>query len=187
MDKLTLIFSGNPKAGSTWLGGLLAGISIEMGLNIFYGQYSLDNNYVKIKNGQYDIIISQSSNYEKLQNLSLGYKGVHVIRDPRDVCISSYFSFKKTHDIENWVQLGSLRKTLNNLDFHDGMLEIFKFNEYFFDQLNCWNYEDSNFLELKYEEIIFNPEESVLHICEFLGLDYTLLSSNTQKVKRSGK
>jgi len=189
MNQKVLIFSGNPKAASTWLGGLLTGISIEMGKLIFYGQYSIPENFTKIKRGKYEVIISQSSNYKILKDLEFDYKCIHVIRDPRDVCVSSYFSYKKTHEIGDWKQLADLRNRLNELPFEEGMVEIMEFNKYFFDQLDKWKYSDNNILELKYEEIIDDPEVTVIRMCKFLEIHESLqnkpLSAIIGKINRS--
>ena len=183
MKQKMLIFSGNPKAGSTWLGGLITGASIEMGLKIFYGQYAIPQHHATIKNGHYDIIISQSSNYTKLQDLDRPYKCIHVIRDPRDVCVSSYFSYKKSHEIGNWKALGELRNRLNHMSFDEGMIETFVFNKYFFSTLSDWNYADENVLELKYEDIIQSPEHHAIHMFEFLDLYHGVKSESAFFIK----
>ncbi len=168
MDNKTLFYFGHPKAGSTWFGGLMAGISIDLGLNFFYGQYTLPSNQEILKFKRYDMIISQNSDYQSLINLNIPYKGFHIIRDPRDLCVSSYFSFKKTHVLGDWRQLKDLRDKLNAVSMEEGMLEIFNFNKGFFNSIHTWNYGDENILELKYEDIINNPEEYLLRICDFL-------------------
>jgi len=165
-----LIFSGNPKAGSTWLGGLFSGVAIEMGMNFFYGQYAIPKNHTEIIQGEYDMVISQSSNYQKLLELNKSYKCIHVIRDPRDVCVSSYYSYKNTHNVEGWPALKELRERVTKMNFEEGMLETIRFNNYFIETLKNWNYNDPNNLELKYEDIIWDPERYTYEMIRFLGL-----------------
>jgi hypothetical protein len=165
-----IVFSGTPKAGSTWLGGLFSGIAIEMGMNFFYGQYAIPKNHEIIMKNRFDLVISQSSDYDRLQELNLPYKCIHIIRDPRDILVSSYYSYKKTHNVDRWPELKNLRKKLHSVSFDDGMLETMKFNCYFYKTLQNWNYNDRNILELKYEDMIQSPEYFLIEIFHFLGL-----------------
>ena len=146
----------------------MAGISIDLGYDFFYGQYTLPHNRSLIKQRKLDVVISQNSDYQSLLDLKIPYQGFHVIRDPRDVCVSSYFSFKNSHPVENWNQLKALRNKLQDISIEEGLLEVMCFNQGFFKSMDDWNYHDPNILELKYENVILDPEKHLLEACRFL-------------------
>ncbi len=173
IDGKTYFYFGHPKCGSTWLGGITAGLSIDMGLNFFYGQFTLPQNMKRISRENFDFVVSQNSDYRKLLQLNLPYKGFHVIRDPRDLCLSSYFSCKKTHPVGDWRQLIDLRDKLNSLTFDEGLIEMIKFNREFIDSMANWNYNDKNIYEIKFEELIQDPLTHLKKIYSFLGFIHT--------------
>ena len=102
-------------------------------------------------------------------------KGFHVIRDPRDVIVSGYFSHKYTHSIGKWEQLKVHRENLLILDESKGMLKEIEFSSLFINQIKNWNYNDPRILEIKYEDIIRNPLGEFLKIFDYLDIliDYS--------------
>ncbi len=168
MSKIIYGYFGHPKSASTWMGGLCLGVCIDMGLKPYYKQLAISNDIESVKT-QYDFIISQNTSYEKVQQLE-NYRGIHIIRDPRDMATSAYYSYRYTHSVEGWPALAALRDRLNQMSFEEGLFEIFKFNDWFLKFMDDWNYEDPNILELKMEYVTKNSEEAAYKIFEFMGL-----------------
>ena len=115
-------------------------------------------------------LISQSSTHQKVLELNGDFKGFHVIRDPRDLCVSGYYSHLKTHFIEGWPQLAEFREKLKKLNKEDGLFLEFEYSDFWLQQISSWNYDDPNILEVKMEDLTENPEEEWLKIFDFLGL-----------------
>ena len=90
------------------------------------------------------------------------YRGVHVMRDPRDMIVSGYHYHKWTH--ESWVHRlddngESYQQKLNRLDKTEGLfLEIDHFIFFYRDALTNWNMEDPDLLEVSYESLM-GPEK----------------------------
>ena len=145
-------------------------IAIEMGRSYFYDQITMRGRIERVNSLNPDFIISQSSSLEAVEQIKGNYKGFHVIRDPRDIWISSYYSYKKTHEIGEWKNLGKLREKLEGMDFEEGMMQLLEFNSEFFDQMEYWNYKDQNILEIRYEDFIQDPKTRIMEIMKFLGL-----------------
>ncbi|WP_424930058.1 sulfotransferase domain-containing protein [Amaricoccus tamworthensis] len=86
------------------------------------------------------------------------YRGVHVMRDPRDMIVSGYHYHKWTH--EEWVHRlddngRSYQDKLNSLSKTEGLfLEIDHFIFYYRETLENWNMEDPDMLEVSYESLM---------------------------------
>ena len=107
------------------------------------------------------------------------FKAFHVIRDPRDLIISAYFSHKKTHHTENWPELEAHRAQLNRVSMEDGLFLEIDFCKSLMtnsievgllSSIQQWNYAQDNILELKFEEITQDPFTVFAKAFEFLGL-----------------
>lgn len=107
------------------------------------------------------------------------YRGVHVIRDPRDIVVSSYFSHRYSHSTDGWPELVEFRKVLESMPKDEGLFENMRFTEKLtingwdtnlFRTLRTWNYSSPNILELRFEDLVANPYQKFLDIFEFLGL-----------------
>jgi hypothetical protein len=107
------------------------------------------------------------------------FRGIHVIRDPRDIAISSYFSHRNSHSTDGWPELAEFRKDLERLPKDEGILENIKFtaqlptdgwNINLFDTMKEWNYQAENVMEVRFEDLIRDPYQNFLEMFGFLGL-----------------
>jgi hypothetical protein len=98
------------------------------------------------------------------------YKGFHVIRDPRDIIVSAYFSHLHSHTVEGWPELVVHREKLQKMDRDDGLILEMEFIKPFLDLMDRWDYENENILEIKMEELTTEPEKVFLNIFQFLGI-----------------
>jgi hypothetical protein len=112
---------------------------------------------------------------------SLGaYRGVHIMRDPRDMIVSGYHYHKWTH--EEWVHLlddagQSYQEKLNQADKRDGLfLEIRHFISYYRQTLEDWDISDPSMLEVSYESLM-GPERRAKYsdIFSHLGMEGSAL------------
>jgi len=115
-------------------------------------------------------LISQTSTQEKVNELGTNFKGFHVIRDPRDICVSGYYSHLKTHFVKGWPDLAQYRKELQTLSKKDGLLKEFEYSDFWLQHIATWDYNQENIMEIKMENLTECPFEEWARICSFLGI-----------------
>ena len=162
------------KCGTTWFNNSLNKISKRFGLNYQYcDQENLESNT--------DIWLQWHSevNFNKLRP----YVGSHMIRDPRDITVSAYF-YHLWCD-EEWCNIPkkeynnmSYKKYLNSLSQEQGILFEMKNNlekghttGSVIEDISRWNYSNPRIIELKYEDVILNPEDWFVRIFKKYGFN----------------
>jgi hypothetical protein len=100
------------------------------------------------------------------------YRGFHVIRDPRDVVVSAYFSHRYSHPIRadgSWI--AEFRRQLSAApDVEGGMLLELEFNAPIFAAMGAWDYTNPRVYETRYETLIAHPVTEFRRIFNFLGI-----------------
>ncbi len=120
-------------------------------------------------------IIIQDYSSDIVELTSIKSRGFHVIRDPRDILVSMYFSHKKSHIVRDPKahEILDNRKVLNSISEEEGLKYLIDHSAYFkriTTEMGNWNYKRSSFLEIKYEELISDPQARFKAIFQFLGL-----------------
>jgi len=102
-----------------------------------------------------------------------GYRGFHVIRDPRDVLVSAYFSHLFSHPIRSdggWI--AEFRRQLEAAaDIEQGLLLEMDFNATIFASMQHWDYANSRVVETRYERLVLDPVSEFARVFNFLGFD----------------
>ena len=126
------------------------------------------------------------------------FRGLHMIRDPRDVIISGCFYHQKSD--EKWLhrpreEFGKLsyQEKINSIDSLDEkiLFEMENCGSWTIHELSGWNYSREDFMEVKYEDLIRDTDLKLFHeIFSFLGFSGsaipTLLSIAYSKTLFSG-
>ena len=97
------------------------------------------------------------------------YKTFFVMRDPRDIVVSWYYSMLKTHILMGKV--GKYRNVLQSTNYDDGIIYCIKTLALKFAGMRTWMYnqDDSKVLIIKFEELTENPVagfKKIFHHCE---------------------
>ena len=101
----------------------------------------------------------------KLEN----FRGFHIGRDPRDICVSAYFSHLYSHPTTIWPELEHHRNESQKLSQHDGLLLEMEFRKKEFEEMYNWNYALPNVIELRMENVIEKPYDKFIDIFRFIG------------------
>ncbi|MGJ3242698.1 MAG: sulfotransferase domain-containing protein [Opitutales bacterium] len=97
-------------------------------------------------------------------------RGIHLIRDPRDILVSAYHSHRNSHPTDAWPELLPHRQKLQALDTEDGLLEELVFSECYLRQIDTWTDDHPEILELRFEEVTAHPTDALLRAFAWLGL-----------------
>ena len=192
---MTYFYFGIHKAATTWLIELLQDICNDLNLNHrHYHSSQLFNQDIteEIRNNNIDFFSYTNSDYSFVEPLEMEYKGFHVIRDPRDIVVSSYFSHMNSHSTEMWPELVEYRNELKALDLSEGIFATIKHLEKLsvdgeiipmFKNLQNWNYSNENILEIRFEDLIKSPYIIMPKVFEYLDL----IDSGNHKIKEGMK
>lgn len=186
VDKPIFAYFGHHKCASTYAAQVLGEMCRYMGMKHVeyytpkmwgYGVHGKALDEVAADNG-IDCVSFANADQRYIGD-ACRYLGFHLIRDPRDIVVSGYFSHKNSHPTEGWPELNEFRKELQRLPKDEGMMENIKFtatlptdgwNIELFRTMMEWDYSRENIIEVKFEEMAGNPYELFLGVFNFMHL-----------------
>lgn len=173
-EKITPFFMyfGHHRCASTWVKSILRPIVRDMGWKASsFHSPSLFNHDLEfsIIDQNLDFIFYINATYQYTSELTIPYKGFHVIRDPRDIIVSSYFSSLNSHPTNQWPELIPHRQRLQEVSKADGIFLEMEFMQNVLEDIASWNYAQPNVLELRYEDVTIAPYQAFVDIFQFLG------------------
>ena len=193
---MTYFYFGIHKAATTWLIQLLDDICKEVNLNHkhYHSSQLFGGDIInEIAKNKVDFFSYTNSDYKYVNFTNIDYKGFHVIRDPRDIVVSSYFSHLNSHSTLMWPELIVYREELKGLNLSDGITATIRHLENLsvdgeiipmFDNLKKWNYNNKNIFEIRFEDLIKNPYIIIPQIITFLDLLETTELKGMPKSKK---
>lgn len=158
-------FFGHHKTASTWSRIILGDVAAALGLKLhtvispkhWDGHASAGD---MVRATRPDIITVQDAKPELMASLP-ELLGCHIIRDPRDVLVSCYFSHLHSHPVKfgglEWPELVPHRERLRELDHDAGIMQEIEFSGWMIDTMATWNYDQPGMLEVKMEEVTADP------------------------------
>jgi hypothetical protein len=166
-----LAYFGHHKCASTWIHSILDWVCADAGWKLAYlydeKPFGADLE-AWVKREDIDFVSYVNAN-AKFVNLA-SFRGFHVVRDPRDLIVSAYFSHKNSHPTTDWPELPAHRDKLNKISKDEGLFEEMLFNQHVLAEMYDWNYAQEHVLELKQEELTPDPYRSFLRVFGFLGV-----------------
>jgi hypothetical protein len=130
-----------------------------------------------------DVLIYTNAKIKHVRDLPF-QSGFHVIRDPRDVLVSAYFSHLHSHPTDNWPELEEHRNRLEALSKEEGLLAEMEFSAEEFEDMYRWDYTRDDVLEWKLEELSPKPFQGFVEVIDFMDM---LDRSRTDGVERTVK
>lgn len=171
-ERPLLAFMGHHKCATRWVNGILRPVCREMGLRhkVVWDSQMFDNDLSAwVAQNEIDFLSYTNADYRQVKELKT-VRGFHVVRDPRDICVSAYFSHLKSHETKNWPELVEHRQKLQSLSKDEGLLLDMEFVAGFIEEMNSWDYNDPNFLQVRMEALTADPYRQMLKIFDFMGI-----------------
>ena len=158
------VYFGHHKCASTWTMEILNMVCSKIGLRLKKFIELEDQPPINV-----DFIADTGADKNHLELLKpLKFRGFHVIRDPRDIVVSAYYSHKYSHPMGSWLE--EQRKVLNRVDFEEGMRLSIDFRSKQFREMANWDYKKPNIFETRFERITVTPFNEFSKIFQFLGI-----------------
>ena len=184
------MFFGHHKCASGWIDNIIREFCLHMGVSFkivhqpySFEQYGTLGPLVAAENIQFLAYINTSTRYTR--DLKV-YRAFHVVRDPRDIVVSAYFSHKKSLNAPTWQELTDLRAALQTLSKDEGLFFELEYLSQQFAEMAAWDYNQPHILEVKMEELSADPVNEFIRILRFLemfdeeayaGLDQAAMST----------
>lgn len=154
-------FFGHHKAATTWISLILNDVAAALRLRVLtihssaaWSEHACLGDLVRSVNP--DLLLLTNARQADVDTLP-EFRGFHVIRDPRDMIVSGYFSHLYSHSEEGWPELPPHRRALQRLNRDDGLHAEIRFSARFIDHMSTWNYHQSGVLELRMEDLVTSP------------------------------
>lgn len=160
-------YFGHHRCATLWTASIVRAISREFGW-----QVAQEDRYNKLPEalGQTSFLIHLNATDSIVQQLAgRDYRGFHVIRDPRDILVSSYFSDRYSHPVYR-PEFAQFRQQLNTTEFDAGLRLEMDRRAAEFTALAEWDYRNPRIYETRYEVLTTAPFEEFSRILAFLGV-----------------
>ncbi len=160
-------YFGHHRCATLWTAAIVKAVTRELGIRVAqedrYGKLPADLS-------DRDFLIHLNATQELIGLIgSRPYRSFHVIRDPRDILVSSYFSDRYSHPVYR-QEFADFRDQLNNVEFEDGLRLELDRRTAEFEALAGWDYHNPNVYETRYEVLTVKPAEEFSRLLAFLGI-----------------
>ena len=167
-----LLYCGHHKCATRWLVDILTDVCNRIEIEFFEahnaGMFDRDLGAF-LEQRPVDVVAYTNARQEFLEDLD-DFRGFHVIRDPRDILVSAYFSHLNSHSTSGWSALEEHRQQLQTCSEEAGLTLELDFIEDVFSALATWDLDRPQMMELKMEHLVRNAYEGLLDVFIHLGL-----------------
>jgi hypothetical protein len=164
-------YFGHHKCGTRWILKVLDDVAESAGLTtheVFRLSTTADELVAAVAEHRPDVLQFTNARPEPVAALG-ALRGFHVVRDPRDVVVSAYFSALGSHPTgEWWSDLDRIRARLQRASKRDGLLYAMDLRYGQFVAMRDWQ-PRPDVLEVRMEDLTTRPDRWV-EVLSFLGL-----------------
>lgn len=190
-QKPTYVYYSHHKCATGWTASILRELSFHIGARFKTAHGPQQYEHVGtlaqwVDRENVDFLAYTNANIRQAKQLP-EHLGFHVVRDPRDVLVSGYFSHKNSHPTDNWPELEEHRSALQSLSKEEGLLKEIEFSRPFFEDMLTWDYDQPHVLELKMENLTSDPHHYFQQIVEHLCLHSQSGSLSRKAIQKANR
>lgn len=168
------VFFGHHKCATGWIDGVLREVCGHLGLRFdivhqphHYAEAgSLAAHAADLGT---DLLAYTNADQQEVDRLPF-HRGFHVVRDPRDVLVSAYYSHLHSHATDDWPELELHRDVLQTLSKKEGLLAELAFSRPVFEDMARWDYDQDRVLEVRMEALTAAPAGGFTRIFRHLDM-----------------
>lgn len=165
MSKSLFAYCGHHKSGSTWIYQIIEAACRHGGRSMLHatGPHDFDGGDLAAtwRRLGFDVLTLVNANYAYLADMPV--RGIHVVRDPRDVVVSGYFSHLHSHPAEHWPALQHYREALATVDQDAGLMMEMEFSAGVMADMRSWPADPPGILTLRFEDMIGDQAPVAFH------------------------
>ena len=164
-----LCFFGHHRSASSWVRSILQSVSVAAGWpwQVVHNEAMFGHDLPNfLADTQPELLIFSNAKVRYLADLP-AYLGLHVIRDPRDVLVSSYFAHRNSHPTDQWPELVAHRAELQAISQEEGLLREIECRREQFEDMAAWSYNLPTIYEIKMEQLTADPAEHFRELFAF--------------------
>ncbi|HEX4490139.1 MAG TPA: sulfotransferase domain-containing protein [Acidimicrobiia bacterium] len=166
-------YFGHHKCGSRWIAEVVEQVCDESGLSNWStadaGPFADGTVATWAERERIDVVSFTNAHPHFLPAVGQ-LRGFHVVRDPRDICVSAYYSHRHSHSTEVWPQLAPVRTRLGEIGVDEGLAFELEFLAPVFESMEAWDYTRPDVLELRFEDLVADDVGGLTRAIEFIGL-----------------
>ena len=168
------------KCGTVWVASIVQEVSAAAGLVV--ARHDNDQRFGGDilswrKENPFDFWCYTNADYTFVRGVEV--QGFHVVRDPRDVIVSAYFSHLYSHHEEGWPRLAHYRRFLQTLPKEEGILREMEFSAPVMADMLVWDEHPPSIRLVRFEDLVANPAARFCEIFKHLGILPDLAGEST--------
>ena len=178
-DEMLRVYFSHHKAASSWTKIILFEIATALRLDarhvISSADMALNKRTLSAVAAQRPDLLMVNDQKPAVTDWLPPFTGLRIIRDPRDIIVSAYYSHRNSHSLDNdgehWSDLETHRAELRGLDFDEGLLQEIEFSgSRFVDRLAEWCDDPRDVKVIKMEDLVARPLPVWTEILQHFGL-----------------
>ena len=159
------------KCGTIWVASIIGQVAAAAGL--VTARHDNDQRFdgdilAWRENHPFDFWCYTNADYTFVRGVHV--EGFHVVRDPRDVVVSGYFSHLYSHPDHGWPRLRHYRRYLSTLPEEEGILREMEFSAPVMADMLGWNEHPPSIRLIRFEDLIARPAGLFCELFAGLGL-----------------